>query len=127
MARDYSMFWAPSQCTVLSQSGPLLLVNEQACLQGFSIRMLGEQMAQSSRVTAGLWNTAFMRVEAGLGQPAEEDFQSPRPAATGGVSVHGMQNMGGIRLAKAKIGEGQCSQIKSVVSKSPWRESIDLP
>lgn len=52
-------------------------------------------MAQSSRVTAGLWNTVFMRVEAGLGQPTEEDCKSPGPAATGGASAHGMQNREG--------------------------------
>lgn len=68
-----------------------------------------------------------MRVEAGLGQPTEEDCKSPGPAATGGASVRGMQNKGGIRLAKARIAGGQGSQAKSVVPESQWRESFDLP
>lgn len=83
-------------------------------------------MAQSSRVTVGLWKTVFMKVEAGLGQLAEKDCKSPGTAATGGASVPGMQNKGKIRLAKARVA-GQGSRIKSVVAKSQWRESVDLP
>lgn len=84
-------------------------------------------MAQSNRVTVGLWNTVFMKVEAGLGQLAEKDCKSPGTAATGGPSVPGMQNKGRIRLAKAGVAGGQGSQIKSVVAKSQWKESVDLP
>lgn len=64
-------------------------------------------MAQSSRITEGHWHMIFMKIEAEIGQPAEEGCKPPGLAAIGAVSVHEIEN-GGLGR-HSEIGRSQSS------------------